>query len=151
MRIAAGVFLILAAIINLLAAVGYFTAGAVSSGAGAIAEAAQKEAEKQGTKIEMSAEDKANLDKAKSAGGGLMIFGIVLLVSVGTSIAGAVQLFRQKGAKFVMAAGGLAILVEVIGIVLTAFGITNLIGIIGGGPGPGRGQEFRQRLGLTGA
>jgi hypothetical protein len=132
LRIAAGVFLILAALINIFAALGYLAGGALSAGAGAVAEAAQAEAEKQGTKIEMTAADKEALDKAKSAGGGLMVFGILLLASVGLSIAGAVQLFRSKGAKFIMVAGGLAAAVEVIGIVLTAFGVTNLIGIIGG-------------------
>lgn len=132
MRIAAGVILILAALINIFAALGYLAGGAMSAGAGAIAEAAKAEAEKQGTKIEMTAADKAALDQAKSAGGGLMVFGIVLLVSVGFSIAGAVQLFRSKGAKFIMIAGGLAVLVEVVGIFITAFGITNLVGIAGG-------------------
>lgn len=132
MRIAAGVILILAALINIFAAIGYLGAGALSSGAGALAEAAQAEAAKQGTEIKLTAEDKANMEKAASAGGGLMIFGIVLLVSVGTSIAGAVQLFRSKGAKFVMVAGGIALAVEVVGVLIVGFGIMNLLGIAGG-------------------
>lgn len=134
MRIAAGVILILAAVINIFAALGYLAGGAVSAGAGTFAEAAKAEAEKGGAT--MSAEDKAKLDEAvkaaKSGGSGLLIFGIVLVISVVTSITGAVFLFTQKKAKFIQVAGGLAVLVEVVGIVMTAFGITNLIGIVGG-------------------
>ncbi len=133
MRIAAGVILILAALINIFAALGYLAGGAIGAGAGAAIEAASAEAAKQGgEEIKLTDAQKADLDKAKAAGGGLMIFGIVLLVSVGTSIAGAVMLFTQKNAKFIMVAGGLAVLVEVIGVVMTAFGVTNLLGIVGG-------------------
>ena len=42
-----------------------------------------------------------------------MGFGVFLLVTVGTSIAGAVCLFRSKAAKFIIAASALAILAEV--------------------------------------
>jgi hypothetical protein len=68
----------------------------------------------------MTAQDQeavAKLDaaagKASAGAGALMGFGVFLLVTVGTSIAGAVCLFRSKAAKFIIAASALAILAEV--------------------------------------
>lgn len=136
LRIAAGVILILTAVLNLIPALGYLAGGAVASAGGAAIEAAAAEAEKKGGS-EMSAEDKAKLAEATKAieggGGGLMGYGILVLLSVVTDIVGAVFLFTQKKAKFVMVAGGIAILVEVVGAAaFTGFGIFKLVGIIGG-------------------
>ena len=55
-----------------------------------------------------------------------------LLVTVGTSIAGAVCLFRSKGAKFIIVAAALAIGAEVIGTVIIGFGIGKILGLVGG-------------------
>lgn len=137
MRVAAGVILIIAAVINIFAAIGYFGAGAAGSLAGAaIEKAAEEEAKKGG---EGTAEMKAAMADLKkgtaqmqSGSGGLMFFGIFLIVSVGLSITTAVFLFKASKPTFVMAGAGIAILAEVIGIFITAFGITNLIGIAGG-------------------
>ncbi len=133
MRIAGGVLLIIAAVINLIAGFGYMAAGAVAGGAGKIGEMAQEEAAKQGST--MTPETKKALEEMKSAkgkGGGLAGFGVFLLVTVGTSIAGAIMLFMRKNAMFVLIAGGLAILAEIGGVVLISFGIMNVIGLAGG-------------------
>ena len=67
-----------------------------------------------------------------SSGIGLMAFGVFLLVSVGILIAGAVFLFQDKKPQFIMVAGIMAIVAEVIGILITTFGVTNIIGLVGG-------------------
>jgi hypothetical protein len=60
-----------------------------------------------------------------------MGFGAFLLVTVVTSIAGAVCLFRGKAAKFIIAAALLAAGAEVGGIVLLRFGAANIAGLLG--------------------
>src|SRR6188768_1003434 len=114
MRIAGGVLLIIVAVINLVVGLGYLTGGALAGGAGKLGatmtQLAEENARKQGK--EMTAEEKAQLaqsqaqlaqlgDQAGSKAGMLMGLGAFLLITVGTSIAGAVQLFRRKGATFV--------------------------------------------------
>ena len=49
-----------------------------------------------------------------------MGFGLFLLVTVGTSIAGAVCLFRRKAAKFIIIAAAMAIGAEVLSAVVVA-------------------------------
>jgi hypothetical protein len=131
MRTAAGVILIIAAVFNLFAGLGYLGSGAAVTGLGQAAIYAEQESGQQ-----MTAEQKAAIDKVQDevggSGMGLMAFGIYLLVSVGILIAGAVFLFQNKKAKFILIAGGMAILAEVIGILITTFGLTNIIGIVGG-------------------
>ena len=91
----------------------------------------------------MSAEQKAEVAKAReqvdearnkagSAGMGLMAFGVFLLVSVGILIAGAVFLFKNQKAQFIMVAGGMAIAAEAIGSMISSFGVMNIIGLVGG-------------------
>jgi hypothetical protein len=72
------------------------------------------------------------MKSAKGKGGGLAGFGIFLLVTVGTNIAGAVMLFMRKNPTFILIAGAMAILGEIGGIVLISFGIMNIIGLAGG-------------------
>ena len=123
MRVAGGVILIISAVINLFAALGYFaiggTAKLAAGGGPSVYKQAVADAQKQQGR-EMTAEDQeamAKLDaaaaKASAGAGALMGFGVFLLVTVGTSIAGAVCLFRSKAAKFIIAASALAILAEV--------------------------------------
>lgn len=130
MRVAAGVILIIAAIFNLVASLGYMAGGAATSGISQMAETEYVQSQN------MTSEQKAELEKIQdeigSSGTGLMIFGVFLLVSTGILIAGAVFLFTQKNPTFILAAGGMAIAAEVIGILLTNFGITNVIGLVGG-------------------
>jgi hypothetical protein len=135
MRTAAGVILIIAAVFNLLASFGYLAGGAltqgVSSGVGQAAIMAQQES---GT--EMTAEQKAEMEKFQNevggSGIGFMAFGVFLLASVGILIAGAVFLFQNKKPQFILIAGGMAILAEVIGIFITGFGFFKIIGLVGG-------------------
>ena len=114
MRIAAGVMLIIAAVLNLFASIGYLGFGGAMTGVGSM--------------DEMGA-DGATL---VAGGGMLMAMGLFLLVSVGILIAGAVFLFQQKKPGFALGAGVMAILAEVFGILITAFGIMNIIGLVAG-------------------
>ena len=135
MRTAAGVILIIAAVLNLMASLGYLGAGgaatALGSGMSEVAMVAQQESGNQ-----MTAEQKADLAKFEEevggSGIGLMAFGVFLLVSVGILIAGAVFLFKNTKPQFIMIAGGMAILAEVIGSLISTFGVMNILGLVGG-------------------
>ena len=134
MRVAAGVILIIAAIFNLVASLGYMAGGAATTGMSNMADSAYVQNQN------MTDEEKAKMDEGLeefrnevgSSGIGLMAFGVFLLVSVGILIAGAVFLFQDKKPQFIMVAGIIAIVAEVIGILITAFGVTNIIGLVGG-------------------
>lgn len=130
MRVASGVLLIIAAVLNLLASLGYLAGGAATTGVSNMADSAVVQQQ------QLSEQEKAQLDQIKSevggTGVGLMAFGVFLLVSVGILIAGAVFLFQNKKGQFIMVAGAMAIVAEVIGILITNFGVTNIIGLVGG-------------------
>ena len=131
MRTAAGVILIIAAVFNLVAGLTYLGGGALTQGLSQASVIAEREAGDN-----MDADAKAAMNKMQNevgnTGMGLMAFGVFLLVSVGILIAGAVFLFQNKKAQFILIAGGMAILAEVIGIFISSFGLTNLLGLIGG-------------------
>jgi len=160
MRVAAGVLLIIAAVINLFAGLTYLAGGAVVGSAGKFARIAEEQQKKQGTLTEeqkqqfdelhrrnatMRPEERAKMETgARSA----MLYGLVLLVTVGTSIAGAVCLFRRRAVKFIVVASALALVVEVascvvVGVLLgkglgasklvfSAFGIiAGILGLLG--------------------
>lgn len=134
MRIAAGVVLIVAAVLNLFAALGYLGGGAAMGGLeGAVEQGIEQSAAEN---VEWTDEEKAQFQEAmgevEGSGTMLMAMGVFLLVSVGVLIAGAVFCFMNKNGKFVMIAGVIAILAEVAGILLTTFGILNLIGLVAG-------------------
>lgn len=135
MRIAAGVLLIIAAVINLFASLGYLGGGAITSGfsnvSETVIESSMTESDSGFTAAEV-AEATEIAGGMQAAGGMLMAMGVFLLVSVGVLIAGAVFLFQSKQAKFAMAAGLMAIAAELLGIGLTSFGIMNLIGLVAG-------------------
>ena len=137
MRIAAGVLLIIVAVINLVAGLGYITVGGAAgiagkAGSSAMTQAYDQEARKQGR--EMSDEEKAKaakvLNTVTSSAGLIAGFGAFLLIVVGISIAGAVQLFRTRGAKFVMVAAALVVVAEIIGAVILGFGFRNVPGLV---------------------
>ena len=129
MKVAAGVILIIAALFNLFAGLAYLGGGAATSGlSGAVDTAMIQEQMTDAEKAEMQ----RVTDEVGGSAMGFMAFGVFLLVSVGILIAGAVFLFTNKKAQFIMVAGGMAIVAEVIGILITTFGITNLVGIVGG-------------------
>lgn len=135
MRTAAGVILIIAAVLNLMASLGYLAGGAATTAIGTgmteVAVIAQQESGNQ-----MTAEQQADLDKIQDEMGGtgigFMAFGVFLLVSVGILIAGAVFLFKNTKPQFIMIAGGMAILAEVIGSLISSFGVMNILGLVGG-------------------
>ena len=120
MRIAAGVLLIIVSLINVVAAFGYVLGGEV---AGAVGEAAEKDAT-------ATAAAKRDAAEAKSSGSTLKLFGAVLGLVTVLQIAGAVMLFRRKGKAFVIGVGALTLLAEVGGIALISFGILNVPGIV---------------------
>ena len=134
MRVAAGVLLIIAAVINLFASLGYLGGGAATTGLGSMSETAIESALIE--EGEMSAAEAAEAaemtSELKGAGGMLMGMGVFLLVSVGVLITGAVFLFQSKQAKFAMGAGIMSLAAEGLGIAITSFGIMNLIGIVAG-------------------
>ncbi len=130
MRVAAGVILIIAAVFNLLASLGYLAGGAATTGVSNMANS--EYAQTQNLTEEQKAEMEKFQDEVGGTGIGFMAFGVFLLVSVGILIAGAVFLFQNKKPQFIMVAGGMAILAEVIGILITNFGVTNTIGLVGG-------------------
>jgi uncharacterized protein YbjQ (UPF0145 family) len=129
--------LIIAAAINLFAAIGYLGVGALAGGAGKLSSMVAEESKKQGR--ELTDDQKkafADMDTATktlgASAGALMGLSVFLFVTVGTSIAGAVCLFRGKAAKFIIASCALALLAEVIGIVVVKFGAGNVLGLLGG-------------------
>ena len=138
MRIAAGIVLIVAALMNGCAGVTYAGFGAaanvVGKAGGSLSAAAETEMAKQGNM--MSAKDKAEFEKGmgklQAAGGGLMILGIFLFVMLGLQIGAAVVLFMQKAKGFVLIVAALGIVAEVVGMVITSsFHPLGLIGIGG--------------------
>jgi len=139
MKISAGVILIIAAIFNLFASLGYFAGGALTTAGTEYADSYAEIAQDSEDLAQLSDSEKVQLDEVRDAlqtgsaiGGGLMIYGIFLLISVGILIAGAVFLFKDSNAKFVMIAGGVAIAAEMMSIYITSFGIMNVLGIVGG-------------------
>jgi hypothetical protein len=124
MRTAAGVLLIVAAVINLFAGLGYLGGGAMVGGMGKLSEMAIEESKKQGH--ELSDEQKAQfaqMNEARknpavgSAVRVMMAYGLFLLVTVGTSITGAVFLFKRKRVKVIVVMAALALVAELIGCV----------------------------------
>lgn len=133
MRIAAGVLLIIAAVINLFASLGYLGGGAATSGLGSVGDTMIEEQMAAGGMSAEEIEDATEISSGlQGAGGVWMAMGIFLLVSVGVLIAGAVFLFQTKQAKFALGAGVMALVGEGLGMALTSFGVMNLIGLVGG-------------------
>ena len=146
MRVAAGVFLIIAAMFDLFGAVAYLGGGAMIGGATKLTQMAEENARRQGR--EMTDEQKAELaqfkdesGKMKKVAGPLMGYGVFLLVVVGTSIAGAVTLFRRRSPRFIMVACGLAIGAEILSGVIVRVVVGMPIGF---------GKVFFSSFGLIG-
>jgi hypothetical protein len=141
MRVAAGVLLILAAVINLIAGFVYLGGGAVMGSMDKLVAVAEEQRKKQGQELtedekkqfsqysdaraRMSDSERAKMDTAARVA---MIYGLFLLISVGTSIAAAVCLFRQNAVKFIVIASAFALAIEVIGCVAVAVIIGAAIG-----------------------
>ncbi|RME20315.1 MAG: hypothetical protein D6806_16575 [Deltaproteobacteria bacterium] len=140
MKIAAGVFLIIAAVLNVIAGAGYAFGGGLASAGATIAEEAAKHVEAQGIKDgnaqavndARKVKQVVNDSNMKVAGGALMAFGFFLLVTFVLQIIGAIFLFMAKNKGFIFVVAALSVLAEVIGILITSFGVTNVFGLVGG-------------------
>lgn len=122
MKIAAGVLFIITAVLDLFAGLGYLLGGALTTGAATI-----------GSDFASGDAELTNVvNQGFLAGGGLVAYGIFILVVTGLLIAAAVFLFKSIKPKFIIVAGSLAILIELVGIFGIHFGITNLIGLVAG-------------------
>lgn len=132
MRVAAGVLLIIAAVFNLIASLGYLAGGTVAAGGSDMLDSAYM----QEAGAQLTEEEKAEFDRVKDeiggSGVGFLAFGVYLLVSVGILIAGAVFLFQDKKPQFIMVAGAMAIIAEVIGSFITGFGVLKILGLVAG-------------------
>jgi hypothetical protein len=153
MRVAAGVLLIIAAVINLFAGLSYVAGGAMVTSASKFTAMAEEAQRKKGRELtEEQKEQFAQLNQAQKQAEAdpkvartmrtMMGYGSFLLVTVGTSIAGAVCLFRRRAAKVIVASAVVLLVAEAIGCVTAAIllGRTALVtkvvfsafGIIGG-------------------
>jgi hypothetical protein len=131
MNVAAGVLLIIAAVFNIMAGCTYAVGGAVAGAAGDFGSELQKEMEAADPTL-ADTEFADNADTAKAVGAGLAFWGFALFGIAGLMIGGAVCSFMKKKKGFVLATGVLAIIAEVVGIGLTAFGISNVVGLVAG-------------------
>ena len=115
MRIAAGVLLILVALLNGCAGAGVTILGGAASAIGAAAEEAAENTTTtttEGAEAAAGVEDAAN--ELQSAGGMIMLLGVSLLVLFGLQIAASVCLFTSKAAKFIIIVGVLGIIVPIL-------------------------------------
>ena len=153
MRVAAGVLLIIAAVINLFAGILYVGGGAMVGGANKFTAMAAEAQRKKGRDLtDEQKEQFAQLNeaqrqtetdpKAARVVRAMMGYGSFLLVTVGTSIAGAVCLFRRRAPKVIVATAVVLLLAEALGCVVAGvlLGRTALVmklfssalGILGG-------------------
>ena len=161
MRVAAGVLLIIAAVINLFAGLAYLVGGGAMGSMDKLVAMAEEQRKQQGKEMteeekkqleqyneartKMSAADRAKMDTAARVA---MIYGLFLLITGGTSIAAAVCLFKRSAVKFIVVASAIALAIEVIGcvgagvllgagvgagkVLVSAFGIIGgILGILG--------------------
>lgn len=136
MNIAAGVLVIIAAILNIMGGCTYAVGGALAGGVGEMGSeiasgledgaGAGAEAGEEAAKVTEGSED------LKTAGAGLTLWGYALFAIAGIMIAGAVFLFQKSKAVFVIVTGVLAIGAEVGGILITQFGVMNVCGLVAG-------------------
>jgi hypothetical protein len=139
MRKIAGVLLIVAACLNLAASMGYLLGGAFTAGVSMGAdnlgdEIAGEWATQEGQTVSPAFSD--GMDQVAgagmAAGSALVFFGVFLLAAFGVLIAGAVFLFKGVRPRFVIAAAVVALLAEAGGIWFGQFGVTNVVGLVGG-------------------
>ena len=137
MNIAAGVLLIIAAILNFIGGCGYAIGGAVAGGMGEmgseLATGLEEVENEAGEGADAGAAEIAEgSEDLKAAGAGLVLWGYALWVIASLMIAGAVFLFMKSKSGFVLVTGVLALVAEIGGIVITTFGIMNVVGLIAG-------------------
>ncbi len=135
MRIAAGIILIVAAIINVIAGAGYVLGGGAAKITGDALQQVGQEAIKEGAADDAAKASKELTDatnKMGTAGTGLMVFGLFLWLMFILQIVCAVFCFLAKAKGFIIVVGVLSIVAEIAGIVILAFGWTNIFGLLGG-------------------
>jgi len=147
MRVAAGVLLIIAAVINLFAGLVYLGGGAAIGLGSKLSAVAAEQSKREGRELTEAEKQRfAELSQARNQMGStvvrmVMAYGMVLLVTVGTSITGAVFLFRRRGVKFIVVAAALSMAAEVLGCVV--------IGVVAGGT-IGFGKVLLSACGILG-
>lgn len=112
MRTAAGVLLIVTAVINLGAGVSYGFLGGMAGALGSVGEQVSSSAEEEATteeESEAASQAKEASGLVKMFGGAIVVFGIALLALAGCEIAAAVFLFSAKKAMFIMVVAGIEI------------------------------------------
>jgi hypothetical protein len=131
MRVAAGVLLLVVAASNLLGGCTYAVGGGLVGGIGAGVEQA---AETEGLNAELSDNEKEEMAQggkmALVLGGSIMLWGVFLLALAGLEIAAGVQLFRSKGAMFIIIIAALEVLSGVVTMALGAGYIFALLGMV---------------------
>jgi hypothetical protein len=134
------VILIIAVVINIFGALKYLGGGALSSGGSDLTRALQEEVRKNSKTMtpEQKAEQQSAMAKldavtaeASSSASKYMAFGGFLVLTIITSLVGAILLFRGRGAKFIIVAALLAGAAEIISVMMTSFGVTNIAGLVG--------------------
>ena len=130
MRVAAGVLILVVAVMNLVGGCGYTLGGGLIGGTAQLAEEIGKEVAKESGDPNAAAEISGTADQAKAAGGTLLLWGVFLLVLAGLQIAAGVQLFRAKGAGLIKAAAGLEILTDVVTIAWFGTFIMAALGLV---------------------
>src|SRR5262245_12360900 len=134
MRVAAGVLIIISSVIELIAGLGLTAFGGLTAGGSNIVkQAAQDVAAKSNDPKAMEAAAKIG-DVGTALGGGILIYGLFLLLVCGLDIAAAVVLFRGKAPIFALGAGVLQLLACAISLIVTS-GATiflNIVGVVAG-------------------
>jgi hypothetical protein len=135
MRTAAGILLIFAAFFNIFGAIKYMGGGAFVGGGSKLVDMAAEQSKKEGRAFDEQQARESMRDAKQMLGAPPAVwlsYGLFLLVTVGTSIAGAVCLFRGRAAKFIIVAAALEIVGEAVGFGLSGFGFLRSLGIVSG-------------------
>tara|TARA_Y100000758_G_scaffold233576_1_gene170181 strand:- start:425 stop:904 length:480 start_codon:yes stop_codon:yes gene_type:complete len=131
MRVAAGVLLLVVAASNLLGGCTYAAGGGLMGGIGAgVGELAVTEEFNADLSDTQKAEMVRQGDGALALGGGILLWGVFLLVLAGLEIAAGVQLFRSKGAMFIIIVAALEILSGVVTMATVQTYIFALFGMV---------------------
>lgn len=132
MKIAAGVFAIIVALVNLVGGFGYMAGGGLAAGLGAASEEIARQGAAQGASESETTELSEAGGMLAVGGAAIAAFGIFLMVLGGLEIAGGVLLFMSKAATFVLVVGVLELLATVASGLMTGFGIMSAFSIIAG-------------------
>ena len=153
MRIAAGVLLIIAALVNFVSGCGYSFAGAVVGGVGAAGSAIMEEAAKadDNEASAVAQQQAADLGQVASEGGNMALYGMFVMILGAVEIGAGVVLFVGVAAMFIRITAALEIVSILIAVgvygVVTVMSVPGVLGAVlaliaaqslaaGGGSGP---------------